>query len=50
AGISISLVFLCILIIIGVWYAWKKSKGRSAETTSVPSGEPGVSLRKISTH
>ncbi|KAM9662126.1 uncharacterized protein ACIBXB_012409 isoform 1-T1 [Morphnus guianensis] len=30
AGISISFVFLFILVIIGVWYARKKSKGRSA--------------------
>ncbi|KAM6206334.1 uncharacterized protein WM294_003316 isoform 2-T2 [Sarcoramphus papa] len=49
AGISISFVFLCILVIIGVWYSRKKSKGSSAEINSVPSGEPGVSLKNFAT-
>ncbi|XP_076193246.1 uncharacterized protein LOC143159776 isoform X2 [Aptenodytes patagonicus] len=49
AGISISFVFLFVLVIVGVWYVQKKSKGGSAEINSVPSGEPGVSLKKIST-
>ncbi|KAM6267394.1 uncharacterized protein M6G45_004422 isoform 2-T6 [Spheniscus humboldti] len=49
AGISISFVFLFILVIVGVSYVQKKSNGGSAEINSVPSGEPGVSLKKIST-
>ncbi|KAM6346281.1 uncharacterized protein O3Q21_000178 isoform 1-T1 [Podargus strigoides] len=50
AGISISFVLLFILVITGVWYAWKKNKGNSADINSIPSGERAVSLKTISTH
>ncbi|XP_035755068.1 uncharacterized protein LOC118452794 isoform X5 [Egretta garzetta] len=50
AGISISFVFICMLITIGICCAQRKSKGFSAESNSAPSGEPEVSLKKISTH
>ncbi|KAM9263559.1 uncharacterized protein FYN16_007147 isoform 2-T3 [Cariama cristata] len=49
AGISISFIVLLILVIIGVWCARKRSKGGSAEMSSVPSGEPEVFLQRIST-
>lgn len=50
AGISISSVFIFLLVITGVWYARKKSKGSSAEINCVASGEPGVFLKRISMH
>ncbi|KAM4673942.1 uncharacterized protein AAGF69_002709 [Amazona ochrocephala] len=50
AGISISSVFILILVIAGLWYARKKSKGSSAEINCVACSEPGVFLRGISMH
>ncbi|KAK2519217.1 hypothetical protein Q9233_012031, partial [Columba guinea] len=45
AGISMTVVFLFILVIIGACYVWKKSKGSLVENNSDPSGEPGVALK-----
>ncbi|OPJ75885.1 hypothetical protein AV530_012026 [Patagioenas fasciata monilis] len=45
AGISMTVVFLCILVIIGACCVWKKSKGSLVENNSDPCGEPGVALQ-----
>ncbi|KAM9236990.1 uncharacterized protein RG961_002536 isoform 1-T3 [Leptosomus discolor] len=50
AGVSISFLFLLILVMIGVWCAQKKSKGNLSGINAVYSDEPGVSLQRISTH
>ncbi|KAM9580985.1 uncharacterized protein ACIB01_015209 isoform 2-T2 [Guaruba guarouba] len=50
AGISISSVFIFLLVIAGLWYARKKSKESSAEINCVACSEPGVFLRRISMH
>ncbi|KAM6120457.1 uncharacterized protein FYW35_005467 isoform 1-T2 [Pterocles gutturalis] len=47
AGISISFVLVSVLVISGVCYARKKSERNSDEISSVPSGEPGVSLKRF---